>query len=94
MADSTENLKDDEFKAEMQKNGAQALQRIAAARGIEEPGPFEITIRVTDKKSKRSAQVIALMDIPSLVHYREDKMSLRVEIPVGAIDRVSLKTPD
>ncbi len=93
MGDST-TKKDDEFKAELQRLAVDGMQRIAAAQGVEEPGPFEITIKVTDKKTKRSAQVTAIMDIPSLVHYREDKRSLRVEIPIGAIDRYSIKTPD
>ncbi len=81
---------DDQMKLELQNNSASAVARILQSG----EGPYEVTLRVKNKKTKRVVSVRAVYDLPGTGHYRADKSSLRIEIPVKAIQNASLAMPD
>lgn len=57
-------------------------------------GPFEISVRIKDKASKKSVDIKATVDIGGLVHYRTDHDRLQILIPTPEFQKVVFNIPE
>ena len=80
----------EEIKHREELNRAAAQFAVLCGQG---EGPFEITLSIRDKKTKRRASIKATVDM-GVVHFREDQDRLQVFIPISEFQNVTLQNPE
>lgn len=56
-------------------------------------GPFEISLSIKDKSTKRKASIKATVDM-GVVHFREDQDRLQIFIPIQEFQNISMHNPE